>query len=82
LAQDQGDRHWSPVQRIRSAATIRAIVNFERDIGIVVIAQGVETEQQRDLRNLTDITTPAPDFHFSQVVGAERATERLRGGLL
>jgi diguanylate cyclase (GGDEF)-like protein/PAS domain S-box-containing protein len=63
-----------------SAATIRAIVNFARDIGIVVIAQGVETEQQRDLLTLTDITTQAQGFHFSKAVGAERASEMLRRG--
>jgi diguanylate cyclase (GGDEF)-like protein/PAS domain S-box-containing protein len=65
-----------------SAATIRAIVNFARDIGIVVIAQGVETEQQRDLLTLTDITTQAQGFHFSKAVGAERASEMLRRGHL
>jgi predicted signal transduction protein with EAL and GGDEF domain len=63
-----------------SAATIRAIVNFARDIGIVVIAQGVETEQQRDLLTLTDITTQAQGFHFSKPVGAKRASELLRKG--
>jgi diguanylate cyclase (GGDEF)-like protein/PAS domain S-box-containing protein len=63
-----------------SAATIRAIVNFARDIGIVVIAQGVETEQQRDLLTLTDISTQAQGFHFSKAVGAERASEMLRQG--
>ena len=63
-----------------SAATIRAIVNFARDIGIVVIAQGVETEQQRDLLTLTDITTQAQGFHFSKAVGAARASEMLRHG--
>jgi diguanylate cyclase (GGDEF)-like protein/PAS domain S-box-containing protein len=63
-----------------SAATIRAIVNFARDIGIVVIAQGVETEEQRDLLTLTDITTQAQGFHFSKAVGAERASEMLRRG--
>ena len=65
-----------------SAATIRAIVNFARDIGIVVIAQGVETEQQRDLLTLTDVTTQAQGFHFSKAVGAERASEMLRHGSL
>src|SRR3984885_4062587 len=63
-----------------SAATIRAIVNFARDSGIVVIAQGVETEQQRDLLTLTDITTQAQGFHFSKAVGADRASEMLRHG--
>ncbi|MEO6024540.1 MAG: EAL domain-containing protein [Burkholderiales bacterium] len=63
-----------------SAATIRAIVNFARDVGIGVIAQGVETEQQRALLASTDSTTQAQGFHFSEAVGAVRATEFLRQG--
>jgi diguanylate cyclase (GGDEF)-like protein len=63
-----------------SAATIRAIVNFARDIGIVVIAQGVETEQQRDLLTSTDPMTQAQGFHFSKPVAADRAGELLRQG--
>ena len=61
-----------------SAATIRAIVNFAHDVGIVVIAQGVETEQQRDLLTSTDALTQAQGFHFSKAVGADRAGEFLR----
>jgi diguanylate cyclase (GGDEF)-like protein/PAS domain S-box-containing protein len=62
------------------AATIRAIVNFAHDIGISVIAQGVETEQQRDLLTSTDAMTQAQGFHFSKAVSAERAGEFLRQG--
>ena len=62
------------------AATIRAIVNFARDIGIGVIAQGVETEQQRALLNSTDSATQAQGFHFSKPVSADRAGEFLRQG--
>ena len=63
-----------------SAATIRAIVNFARDIGIGVIGQGVETEQQRALLAATDATTQAQGFHFSKAVGAVCASELLRQG--
>jgi EAL domain-containing protein (putative c-di-GMP-specific phosphodiesterase class I) len=63
----------------QSAATIRAIVNFARDIGIVVIAQGVETKQQRDLLTSTDPMTQAQGFHFSKPVGADRAGELRQG---
>jgi diguanylate cyclase (GGDEF)-like protein/PAS domain S-box-containing protein len=63
-----------------SAATIRAIVNFARDIGIAVIAQGVETEEQSELLSSTDTATQAQGFHFSQAVSAERAGELLRRG--
>jgi diguanylate cyclase (GGDEF)-like protein/PAS domain S-box-containing protein len=62
------------------AATVRAIVNFARDIGIAVIAQGVETEQQRLLLTSTDATTQAQGFHFSKAVTADRAGDLLRQG--
>jgi EAL domain-containing protein (putative c-di-GMP-specific phosphodiesterase class I) len=63
-----------------SAATIRAIVNFARDVGIGVIAQGVETLQQRDLLTSSDTMTQAQGFHFIKAVGADRAGELLRQG--
>ena len=63
-----------------SAVTIRAIINFARDVGIGVIAQGVETEQQRDLLTSSDAMTQAQGFHFSKAVGADRAGELLRQG--
>jgi EAL domain-containing protein (putative c-di-GMP-specific phosphodiesterase class I) len=62
------------------AATIRAIVNFTHDIGIAVIAQGVETEQQRDLLTSTDTMAQAQGFRFSKAVGADRAGDLLRQG--
>jgi EAL domain-containing protein (putative c-di-GMP-specific phosphodiesterase class I) len=65
-----------------SAATIRAIVNFAHDIGIVVIAQGVETDQQRDMLSSTDTTTQAQGLHFSKAVGVDRAGELLRQGYI
>ena len=65
-----------------SAATIRAIVNFARDIGIGVIAQGVETEQQRALLASTDPATQAQGFHFSEAVAMGRAGDFLRAGCI
>jgi diguanylate cyclase (GGDEF)-like protein/PAS domain S-box-containing protein len=62
------------------AATIRAIVSFARDVGIGVIAQGVETEEQCALLNSTDTATQAQGFHFSKAVGVDRAGELLRQG--
>ncbi len=61
-----------------SAATLRAIVNFAHDVGITVIAQGVETEQQRDLIALTNTATPAQGFHISEPLAADRAGQLLR----
>jgi EAL domain-containing protein (putative c-di-GMP-specific phosphodiesterase class I) len=63
-----------------SAATISAIIGFARDVGIGVIAQGVETEEQRMLLCSTDSATQAQGFHFSKAVGATEAGELLRRG--
>ncbi len=63
-----------------SAALIRAIANFARDVGIEVIAQGVETEQQNAMLASTGLATQAQGFHFSKAVGVVRATEFLRQG--
>ncbi len=63
-----------------SATLIGAIVNFARDAGIEVIAQGVENEQQRALLASSGLATQAQGFHFSKAVGAARATEFLRHG--
>ncbi|KVD70809.1 diguanylate cyclase [Burkholderia sp. ABCPW 14] len=63
-----------------SAATIRAIVTLAHDIGTGVIAQGVETEQQRALLAATNRATNAQGFRFSEAVGAARASELLRQG--
>jgi diguanylate cyclase (GGDEF)-like protein len=63
-----------------SAATIRAIVNLAREAGIGVIAQGVETEQQRLLLAHTNWATKAQGFHFSEAVGAAEASALLRQG--
>jgi EAL domain-containing protein (putative c-di-GMP-specific phosphodiesterase class I) len=62
-----------------SAATIRAMVNFAQDIGIGIIALGVETEEQRDWLSSAD-TKHAQGFHFSKAVSAEKAGELLRQG--
>jgi diguanylate cyclase (GGDEF)-like protein/PAS domain S-box-containing protein len=63
-----------------SAATISAIVNFARDVGVGVIAQGVETEEQRALLSATDQHAQAQGFHFSRALGAEEAATLLRRG--
>jgi EAL domain-containing protein (putative c-di-GMP-specific phosphodiesterase class I) len=63
-----------------SAATINAIIGFARDVGVGVIAQGVETEEQRMLLSSAAPTTQAQGFHFSRAVGPEEAGELLRLG--
>jgi diguanylate cyclase (GGDEF)-like protein/PAS domain S-box-containing protein len=64
----------------QSAATIGAIVKFAQDIGIEVIAQGVETEQQRAVLDASPATMRAQGFHFSAPVGAAEAAQLLRAG--
>jgi EAL domain-containing protein (putative c-di-GMP-specific phosphodiesterase class I) len=63
-----------------SAATINAIVRFARDVGVGVIAQGVETQEQRELISQAGRDTFAQGFHFSRAVSAAEAVELLRHG--
>jgi diguanylate cyclase (GGDEF)-like protein/PAS domain S-box-containing protein len=63
-----------------SAATISAIINFARDVGVGVIAQGIETDEQRALIASTDSHAHAQGFHFSAAVGPDEAAELLRHG--
>jgi len=64
------------------AATMRAIVTFARDMGIPVIAQGVETAEQSTLLKEADAGAQAQGFHFSKAVDAQKATELLRNGAI
>jgi diguanylate cyclase (GGDEF)-like protein/PAS domain S-box-containing protein len=64
------------------AAAMRAILAFARDMGIAVIAQGVETEQQSALLQRTDSATQGQGFHFSKAVSAGEASELLRRGCI
>jgi predicted signal transduction protein with EAL and GGDEF domain len=65
---------------LQSAATIRAIISLAREVGIGVIAEGVETEEQRDLLVSAGPSTKAQGFYFSGAVGVARASELLRRG--
>jgi diguanylate cyclase (GGDEF)-like protein/PAS domain S-box-containing protein len=62
------------------AVGIRAIMRFAHDIGIPVIAQGVETEEQNTLLKDADATAQGQGFHFSRAVSAEKAAALLRRG--
>jgi diguanylate cyclase (GGDEF)-like protein/PAS domain S-box-containing protein len=62
------------------AATVRAIINLARELGIGVIAEGVETEEQRRLLLASGSTTQAQGFYFSAAVDADRAGDLLRQG--
>ncbi|MDM8348799.1 EAL domain-containing protein [Pseudomonas sp. sp1636] len=63
-----------------SATTIRAIINFARELGIGIVAEGVETQEQRALLMSTGSTTQGQGFFFSEAVDNRRAGELLRQG--
>src|SRR5256885_14944911 len=58
-----------------SAATVNAIMSFAREIGIGVIAQGVETREQKERLAQGGAGTWAQGFHFSEAVSADRAAQ-------
>ncbi|WP_020681183.1 putative bifunctional diguanylate cyclase/phosphodiesterase [Marinobacterium rhizophilum] len=63
-----------------SATTVRAIINFARELGIGIIAEGVETKEQRALLISAGATTQAQGFYFSEAVDSRRASELLQCG--
>jgi EAL domain-containing protein (putative c-di-GMP-specific phosphodiesterase class I) len=68
------------VDRPEVAATVRAIIHLARELGIGVIAEGVETEQQRSLLVSTGAATKAQGHLFSVAVDAAHAGDMLRAG--
>jgi EAL domain-containing protein (putative c-di-GMP-specific phosphodiesterase class I) len=61
------------------ASMIRAIIRIARELNIGVIAEGVETEEQRALLASTG-STHAQGYFFSEAVTASRADQLLREG--
>jgi len=70
----------SAAQDSGQAATVRAIIGAARELGIKVIAEGVETQEQRSLLLSIGRTTKGQGFYFSEPVHPDRATELLRLG--
>ena len=64
---------------LRCATVVRAAVRLARELGIEVIAEGVETEGQRTFL-LSAGCEHGQGYYFSKPVNAERATELLRLG--
>ncbi len=64
------------------AATIRAIIGAAREMGIQVIAEGVETQEQRALLVAIGSNTRGAGFFFSEAVPAARATDLLKKGTI
>jgi diguanylate cyclase (GGDEF)-like protein/PAS domain S-box-containing protein len=64
-----------------AAAMVRAIMNIARELNIGVIAEGVETQEQRALLASCDATSQAQGHYFSAAVDPQRASELLRKGV-
>ena len=65
-----------------ASAMVRAIIGIARELGIEVIAQGVETEAQRDLLICVPSATKVQGFYYSAPVPAVHATELLQQRLI
>ena len=63
----------------RSAAVVRAAIRLAHELGIEIIAEGVETEGQEKFL-LSAGCEYGQGYYFSRPVNAERATELLRSG--
>ncbi len=63
-----------------SAAMVRAIVGIARELGIEVIAQGVESEREWSFLTATSPVSKVQGYYYSAPVTAERAEELLRSG--
>jgi diguanylate cyclase (GGDEF)-like protein/PAS domain S-box-containing protein len=61
-----------------ASAMVRAIMALGRELGIDVVAKGVETQQQRDLLRCAPPPTKVQGFYYSPPVPAAEATELLR----
>ena len=61
----------------RNATVVRAAIRLAQELGIEVIAEGVETEAQADFL-LSAGCAYAQGYYFCRPVNAERATELLR----
>lgn len=61
---------------------MRAIIGAAREMGIKVIAEGVESEEQRSLLLGIGQTTTAQGFYFSEPVSAAAAGRLLRRGFI
>jgi diguanylate cyclase (GGDEF)-like protein/PAS domain S-box-containing protein len=62
----------------KNSAMVRAIIGLARELNIEVVAQGVETEAQRELFTAAPSTIKVQGFYYSAPVPARDATELLQ----
>jgi EAL domain-containing protein (putative c-di-GMP-specific phosphodiesterase class I) len=65
-----------------ASAMVRAIIGVARELDIEVVAQGVETEAQRDLLTFVPFPTNVQGYYYSAPVRVDSATEMLRQRLI
>jgi EAL domain-containing protein (putative c-di-GMP-specific phosphodiesterase class I) len=65
-----------------ASAMVRAIIGLGRELGIDVVAQGVETEAQRELLSCPPSPAKVQGFYYNAPVPAAEATKLLRQGLV
>jgi EAL domain-containing protein (putative c-di-GMP-specific phosphodiesterase class I) len=65
-----------------ASAMVRAIIGVARELGIEIIAKGVEKEAQRDLLTCVPSTTKVQGYYYSAPVPAFQATELLQQRLI
>jgi sensor c-di-GMP phosphodiesterase-like protein len=59
---------------------LRAIINFAREVGIGIIAEGVETQEQRSSLMATGSPMNAQGYFFSKAVSSQQAARLLKAG--
>ncbi len=63
-------------------AMVRAMMGIARELGVEIIAQGIETKEQRDFLVRSDATAKAQGYYFGRPMAAGLAEEVLRRGRL
>jgi diguanylate cyclase (GGDEF)-like protein len=65
-----------------SSAMIRAILSLAGALGVDVVAEGVETEEQRALLVNASATAQGQGFYYSRAVAADETVRLLRAGIV
>jgi diguanylate cyclase (GGDEF)-like protein len=65
-----------------SSAMIRAILSLAGALGVDVVAEGVETEEQRTLLVNASATAQGQGFYYSRAVPADETVRLLRAGIV
>ncbi len=64
------------------SAMIRAILSLAAELGLDVVAEGVETENQRDLLVAASARAQGQGFFYSRAVSASESMQMLRAGVV